>query len=306
MLLTIEGGGYQADIDVSRGANCVRLTNSTYGADILRSRGDATPDNPFLYGMPILYPVNRISGGRFTFEGRDYRFPVNEPKTGCHLHGELHRMPFSIVEQGTDFVRCAYTAENYLGFPHKFRIDISYFLSEQGLRQETAVTNLSETNMPHFLGFHTTFRVPFLQGAKAEDVRVLAEVGDEIERNMAVYLPTGRILPEDAVTKALNNGSFRPLSQKLSRHYRAGGSGAIVLYDSARHMKVVYENDAKFGWRLIYNGDADEYICLEPQTCMANCQNVPFDRDYAGFDALSPHETKTYVSKIFLEEVKKS
>lgn len=304
MILTIEGGGYQADIDVSRGANCVRLRNRTYGADILRSRGDIIPDNPFLYGMPILYPVNRIAGGRFTFEGRVYQFPVNEPETGCQLHGELHRMPFVIEAQGADFIKCAYTAENYLGFPHEFRIGISYFLSEHGLRQETAVTNLSETNMPHFLGFHTTFRVPFLKGAKKENVRVLAEVGDEIERNMAVYLPTGRILPEDAVTKAMNSGSFQPFSQKLSRHYRAGGRGAIALYDTARHIKVVYENDTKFGWRLIYNGDADEYICLEPQTCMANCQNAPFDRGDTGFDYLSPHETKTYVSKIFLEEVK--
>ena len=29
-------------------------------------------------------------------------------------------------------------------------------------------------------------------------------------------------------------------------------------------LKKVYENDEKFAYRLIYNGDANEYICLEP------------------------------------------
>ena len=68
----IKHGDYTAKINLSRGANCVSLRNKKYNAVILREPDyDKVPDNPYLYGMPILYPANRISGGRFEFEKRE-------------------------------------------------------------------------------------------------------------------------------------------------------------------------------------------------------------------------------------------
>ena len=61
-------------------------------------------------------------------------------------------------------------------------------------------------------------------------------------------------------------------------------------------IKYTYENDEKYSFRLIYN--QGEYICLEPQNCMANCQNSPFERGCAGFDFLKPKEIKRYYSRI--------
>ena len=302
-MITIEAGSYTARINLSRGANCISFRNRACGAVILREpKENAEWDNPYLYGMPILYPVNRIAGGRFEFEGRTYAFPINEPDTDCHLHGELHRTEFAVAEQRKDYIRCSLRTEgSYPGFPHAYEITIAYSLSEEGLRQETEITNLSGENMPNFLGFHTTFCVPFLEGSGAEDVRVLAQVGQEIERDMRVYLPTGRMLPEDEITKKLRDGSFQPLEKRISRHYKAEQRGIMELRDLKRNISVVYENDRKFPWRLLYNGNAEEYICLEPMTCIANCQNGPFDRAYAGFDFIKPGVSKKYVSRIFLK-----
>ena len=69
---------YSAKINISRGANCIELKNSKYIASILR-KPDYTKelDTPYLYGMPVLFPVNRISGGKFEFEKREYKV-VNE------------------------------------------------------------------------------------------------------------------------------------------------------------------------------------------------------------------------------------
>lgn len=293
---------YTAKINLSRGANCISLRNEKYKANILREPDYSKDlDNPYLYGMPILYPVNRISGGRFEFEGREYVFPINEPDTNCHLHGELHCMPFGIVEESENFVKCVYD-KPYLDFPHRFKTEICYTLSDEGLEQITKITNLSNENMPNFLGFHTTFNIPFLKGTKPENIRVFAQVGDEIERNMKVYLPTGKILESDEITHKFNSRDFIPFEKIISRHYRADKDGAIELYDLEKNIKLIYENDKKFTWRLLYNGNADEYICLEPQTCMANCQNVAFDREYAGFDYIEPHSSKEYVSRIYIKE----
>ncbi len=291
-----------AVIDPAHGANCVRLRHEGYHATILRELPENhEPDNPYLYGMPILYPVNRISGGQFEFEGRTYRFPINEPKTGCHLHGLLHETAFDVTERTDHSVTCVFQ-KPYLEFPHDFRLEMRYDLTEDGLTQRVKIINLSDEKMPNFLGFHTTFNIPFLKDSTPQDVHVLCDVGEEIERDMRVYLPTGRVLPPDEMTKQLQSGTFSPLSRKISRNYRANAGGRIELVDLRGGVTVRYETDQKFAWRLLYNGEADSYICLEPMTCMANCPNAPFDRAFGGFDWIAPHSDKEYVSRIVLQK----
>lgn len=299
MIVRLQAGDYTALINSERGANCISLRNSKYKANILREPNESgVLDNPYLYGMPILYPANRISGGNFEFEGKKYILPINEPETSCHLHGMLHEMEFKITECDTNFVKCVFE-KPYLDFPHSFRMEMTYRLSADGLEQRTKITNLSEENMPSFLGFHTTFQIPFLEGSSAEDVRLYAEIGNEIERDHN-YLPTGRLLSYDDVAEKMNSGKFMPLEKAISRHCKAKKGGRIELTDIKQGIKLIYENDEKFGWRLFYNGSADGYICLEPMTCMANCQNSPFDRTYSGFDFITPHSSKEYLSKIYL------
>lgn len=300
-------GDYSARINASRGANCISLRNKKYNAEILREPNDIdSPDNPYLYGMPILYPVNRIHTGKFEFEGRQYRFPVNEPSTDCFIHGELHKAEFEILNKGADFVICEYKSHgDYLGFPHDFSVRIEYMLRQDGLHQTTVIRNLSAQNMPSFLGYHTTFNIPFIPGSNADDITVLTDVGDEIERNMSVYLPTGRILPPDGVTEQINNGTLHPLGDKMSRHYKIGDKNRIEITDNAKGVKIIYQNDEKYKFRLLYNGNADRYICIEPMSCMANCQNSPFDREYAGFDYIAPGQEKAYTSVISIAETVK-
>ena len=302
----IRYGAYLAKINLSRGANCFSLRNQKYRAQLLREPDYAKElDNPYLYGMPILFPVNRIAGGKFEFEGREYSFPINEPNTGCHLHGELHCTDFELVEKTESKIVCRYRADAskpYLKFPHAFEIVMQYELEEDGLYHTTEVKNQSDSNMPVFLGFHTTFRSLFAGDSKAENIKVLAEISEEYERNMTNYLPTGNKPKFDETSVALQNGNFNPFAKPTSRHYRAGDTGKMVIYDAGLNLSLVYENDEKHKFRLIYNGNADEYICLEPQTCMANCQNSSFSREEAGFDYIEPGKSKIYKSKIYIAE----
>lgn len=301
----IESSDWYAEIDLLHGANCISLRNNKYGARILREPPQDEPiDNVFLYGMPILFPVNRIEGGRFTFEGRDYIFPVNEPRTGCHLHGELHKIPFELIENTESGALCRYRAASgeYLGFPHAFEITQAYALRQDAFYHTVTVTNLSECNMPVFLGFHTTFNTLFTNESRPEDIRAFVDISEEYERRMETdYLPTGVKPKFDSASTALTNGTYKPFDGKLSRHYR--GQGRMTLTDVCRGLRIVYENDEKYGFRLIFNGGKDGYICLEPQNCLANCQNSPFSREEARFDYICPGESKTYRSKIFMEEL---
>lgn len=305
-VITLRAGDYTARLNLQAGANCISLRNERYRAVLLREPGDPEkPDNPYLYGMPILFPVNRISGGRFLFEGREYVFPINEPATGCHLHGMLHQEEFRLAECTGWKAVCVYRARcsgDYLQFPHAFEVRMEYRLSDEGLQHTTQVTNYSSENMPVLLGFHTTFNAGFTAASKPQDIRVLVPIREEYERNMQNYLPTGKKPVFDEVSTALNTGTFDPYAGPVSRHYRSASPGKMVIYDAGADLSLVYENDEKYAFRLIYNGPADGYICLEPQTCLANAANSPFGREEAGFDWIAPGQEKTYVSKIRIAE----
>ena len=288
---------------MNRGANCISLRNSDYDAKILREPDYSTKlDNPYLYGMPILYPVNRIKNGNFVFENRKYSFPINEPNTNCHIHGFLHETQFDAVHVNENCVNCRYEGQ-YADCMQKFRIELYYEISDKGLLQKTTITNLSDKNMPNFLGFHTTFNIPFANSSDAKNIRVRVDNDLEVQRNMDTYLPTGTFPEPDDVTRSLKDGSFVSHGRPISRHYRAGASGAMEIYDVKNKLKVVYENDKKFGWRLIYNGNGEDYICLEPQTCMVNCPNSGLDREFTGFDYIKPGSSKEYVSKIYINKM---
>lgn len=135
---------------MNRGANCISLRNSEYDAKILREPDfSAELDNPYLYGMPILYPVNRIENGKFVFENRQYSFPINEPKTNCHIHGFVHETQFDAVQVNESCVNCSYEGQ-FADCKQKFRIELYYEISDKGLLQKTTITNLSDKNMPVF------------------------------------------------------------------------------------------------------------------------------------------------------------
>ena len=293
----IKYGNNVAKINISRGANCFSLS---MGVCNLLREPDYTKelDNPYLYGMPILFPVNRISNGKFEFEGREYKFPINEPETNCHLHGRIHESAFELAIKEDNRIICKYTPDSddpYVKAGHNYRIEIEYMLNSEGFHQCTSVINLSDSNMPVMIGFHTTFNTLFADGRK-DETYVYADIFEEYERSMSNYLPTGKFLEFDDVSKEISNGSFKPFDNPISRHYKASHNGKMIIYDGHNDLSVVYENDEKYQFRLIFN--RGEYICLEPQNCMANCPNSPFQREKAGFDFLKPGEVKKYCSKI--------
>lgn len=84
---------------------------------------------------------------------------------------------------------------------------------------------------------------------------------EEIERGND-YLPTGRILPHDEITKGLKDGRFVSAFHNISRHYRCTVE-PMTITDRETGLAIVYENCPELSYRLILNGGLDDFICLE-------------------------------------------
>lgn len=321
--LRFAAGGYEALIIPDIGANIIELKDNTREISILRTPQDKDfkifETVPQVYGLPLLFPPNRIEDGTFRTESRQYKFPINEPNRNNYIHGFIKNEKWSITKKEilNDEVSIEATFnfdENhdfYKYFPHKFKFKLLYKLSKEGLTQAVSVANLSDEEMPMAIGFHTAFNVPFCSESKAEDYRVIASIDKRWEQNDRL-LPTGKFLELSAYEKEYLDKGIAPLEKPIEKHYslkpiKFNGNdfkGAIIE-DSLKKVRVVYNMGEKYNHIVIWNDNGDKnYVCLEPQTSAINSPNLKLDKSITGFRTLMPKEEWLEICKIFVEDVK--
>ena len=150
-------GEYTALLIPEMGANLVRLANTRLGAEILRTPGpgeiETFRSRPQVFGLPILFPPNRIADGRYVFEGRTYQYPITIERERNYHHGVLKSEAFLVSKaRETDrevMIECRYYANAgndavYRDFPHEFKCKITYRLTAEGLEQELSLIHISE------------------------------------------------------------------------------------------------------------------------------------------------------------------
>lgn len=300
----LENERFVAEISSRLGATCFRLYSKRYSAELLRTPRDEEDrkTNLFLFGNPILFPPNRIRDGTFTFDGRKYTFPVNEPSTRCHLHGALHSLPFEkerVEKDGVTFVFRAGKGE-YLGFPHAFELKRKYRLAEEGLEEITEITNRSDERMPFLLAYHTSLRTPFQEGSPLSRLYFQAPVGRELLRGER-YLPVGRYAAGRERDISLVNGTFCMDGAAVSAFYERTGD-EVRLTDRGTGTQVFYRAEDAFRYWLIWRGQ-EPCMVAEPQTAAIDCFHLDTPAEENGLIVLESGETKTFFTLIGIRKI---
>ncbi|NMM63979.1 aldose 1-epimerase [Clostridium sp. P21] len=316
-------GGYEALIVPEVGANVIEFRNTIKEVSILRSPNDDLEfeefkSRPQVYGLPVLFPPNRIEDGKFKVGDKVYQFPINEPKNHNYIHGFIKNDRWQItkkeiISKGEVEIEAVFNFNKehsfYKYLPHEFQFKLIYNLSNKGLKQTTSITNLSDKEMPIGIGYHTAFNVPFHEESKDEDYRIIASIGKrwvQDERN----LPTEEILDLTEKEKQYVNKGIIPLGYKIESHYtlkniNVDGSefhGAIIE-DISKKLRVVYEMGKEYKHMVIWNDMGDKhYVCIEPQTCVINAPNINLDDNITGFKTLAPKDTWKESAKIYVED----
>ncbi|MFA7130056.1 MAG: aldose 1-epimerase [Sphaerochaeta sp.] len=293
----MEAGGYSAFICAESGANCIQL--QTRKASYLRTPESyqMIKSNPYLYGMPLLFPPNRIKGGTYQFNGITYTFPINEEQRGHHIHGVLSSTPFTpldprITHQEASLTFCfeATKEKPYLTFPHTFRMTLTYLLNQDGLHQTLKVQNTDTLPMPIGLGFHTTLCERFLPNTKAEEYFLQIDAKKEILIDRKTIIPTGEFIEENQLLKALREGNLSPKGKALSNHLVAqeGDIKEAIYTHKGSNLSLHYTTSSPFDYWMVFNGGGDkEFVCIEPQTWIIDAPNSPLPPSLTGFRSLA-------------------
>ena len=288
--------------------NMLRLFHKKTQMEILRQpeSEEALKESPMVYGIPLLFPPNRIRDGVFRADGREFRFAVNEADTHCALHGIVIGREFELksLEETESLLRIAvayrFDAERpeFAGFPCPFTAEIIYEIRASGMTHLVRIRNDGDRALPLGVGFHTAFAAP-----DEENVRI--EVPHRPEGAWRI----------DAV-RHLPDGSVRPWSETeegvLSGKRGVSGVGFSAMYRqpeterTARiHRKngtVRYEFDSKYAHGACWNQAGTRgFFCIEPMSWMTDAPNVPLPAEVSGFALLPAHETAEYASLITVE-----
>lgn len=314
-------GGYKALMIPSMGANLISLINEGKNIDILHSPKSGEIEvfikRPQIFGLPLLFPPNRIEDGTYTFEGRKYQFPITIPSQNNHHHGIIKSQKFTInkavvgknhVEVEAVFFSNAVNNQIYKNFPHEFECRMNFKLSIEGLEHKITFINQGERNMPLGVGYHTTINIPFVEGTNKDDYKLVMSVGKRWELNSRL-LPTETLLDLTREEALLRTSGVNPVGTDISMSLtneplKVNGkkySGAILTHEPSG-TKVFYEVDKEIKhWVLWNNGGNAGYVCPEPQTWAVNAPNLKMDKSITGFQSLAPKKSWSMTSKLYVK-----
>jgi len=267
--------------------------------------------DPFLYGMPILFPPNRIADGEFAFNGRLYHFHINDALEHNHTHGLLFDAPWKLVRAEAEGERIVletviHSDEHEVimtQFPHPFTVHMHYILEHATLTIEAIIRNRDTVPFPWGFGYHTTFSFPFSPSGDLKKCQFSLNADKQWVLDER-FLPTGELI-DIPYREELRKGKSL-VGHALDDAFQVAETGAneAVMTDLNAGVRVVYSADEQFKQWVVYNDDANQgYLCPEPYTWITNAPNLQLPEELTGFRVLQPGEQVKTTTRIRIEEV---
>jgi aldose 1-epimerase len=302
----LEGDGTRAEIWPAQGFNCFRWTTQARTVDVLYADPKFLEgSSPTRTGIPILFPFpNRIRDGRFTWDGKEYQLPLNDPAKKNAIHGFACRRPWRVVHQGAD-ASSAWVTGEFQGsrdaadclnlWPADYRIRVTYRVGAARLAVEAVADNPDKKPLPCGLGYHPYFCVE----EKNCSVQVPAKQYWELEET----LPSGN-RPNVSGMRDLNQP--RPFQELTLDDVLTSLSGTVQngmrLCGSIRRVQSELGVFTSAGYRevVVFTPPHRQAFCIEPYTCTTDAINLNQRGIDAGLMVLNPGQTWTGVVELRL------
>jgi aldose 1-epimerase len=292
-----DGAGNEAVIWPALGFNCFqwqvpcqgRALNLLYADPALFADG-----RPTRSGFPILFPFpNRISDGRFVWNGKDYQLPCNDSTKANAIHGFACRLPWRVTGSGTDehgawargVFRCSVDAPDCLPlWPADHEIEVTYRLGAGRLRIEADVRNPDRVPLPFGLGYH-----PYFTSQPSDLLRAPAKSYWVLDSS----LPTG---DREPVSAGRDLNQPRPVGNLNLDDILTDLPPAPTEADGLRSRATLQGTDFEltllwsdvFRDMVVFTPPHRHAVCVEPYTCPTDAVNLAARGLDVGWQVLPP------------------
>ncbi len=258
-----------AVINTKIGASLIELNLAGLSLiDIPGSTTQSLQNNPF-HPSSLLTPwVNRIRNGNYSFKGKNYQLPINEPALGNAIHGLLARVPFNIIEKSDASITLEheYVGEE-INYPFPFTFRYRYTLSDVGgLSIQFEAVNKGKSSMPFACGWHPYFKFP---NTSIEDL--------EIKFNpISRFISDTQMIPLKEEFLAGKN-HFKFGSEKIDHVFRLepADSHRTEFIDKKHNISLILEQSSiQFPFLVVFQPDGFSSVAIEPMTANTDAFNT--------------------------------
>ena len=256
-------------IDPNVGASLIELHLS--GISLIDLPGKSThslSSNPY-HPSALLTPwVNRVRNGNYSFKGKNYQLPINEPALGNAIHGLLARAPFSIIQQSSDSITLEHT---YKGeepnYPFPFTFQYLYTLTDDGALELTFETqNTGSTSLPFACGWHPYFQFP--------DTTV-ADLSIKFHP-LSRFLSDSQMIPlKEENTSGQTEFIFS--QEKVDHVFRlAPMEKHLTEFIDNKHQRSLYieQSSVQFPFLVVFQPEGYTSVAIEPMTANTDAFNT--------------------------------
>ncbi len=223
---------------------------------------------------------NRIAEGKYSFDGRAIKVPIDDRENNSANHGLVRWRPWSVVAAAQNRVALELTLLATPAYPFSIMLEIEYHLSRHGLTVTSSATNVGDGACPFGIGFHPYFAV----GVTVDDMelRVPARTYLELDKKL---IPTGTDLAVEG--SSVDFRSSRPIgTAKLNTTFADldafdDGRTVVTLHDRWRGRSTEVWMDEQFTCVQVFTGDTiasddrrRKSVAVEPMTCPPNALNT--------------------------------
>lgn len=269
MLLKNNKTGDYLEIDPLIGASLIELNLS--GVSLIDLPGNANhllENNPY-HPSALLTPwVNRVRNGNYSYKGKNYQLPINEPALGNAIHGLLARAPFSIIHESENSIKLEhiYKGEE-TNYPFPFLFSYTYhLLNEGGLEITLEAKNTGTTSMPFACGWHPYFRFP-----------------DTTEADLSInFHPISRFLSDSQMIPLKEESlqgqtEFIFSKEKVDHVFRLEPQKKHIteFRDNKLHRSLFLEQSSiQFPFLVVFQPEGFSSVAIEPMTANTDAFNT--------------------------------
>ncbi|MEZ4886938.1 MAG: hypothetical protein R3E32_19570 [Chitinophagales bacterium] len=215
---------------------------------------------------------NRLKDGNYSFEGKNYQFPITD--TNCHnaLHGFVFdkTMKLQKVELTPSYAQVSleYVYNGELAYyPFPFHLQIGYTLMDKQLIVDTKITNSGNTKIPIGIGFHPYFQFPSKVDALQLQLPKCQKI--EVEGKM---IPTGKKMNYTHFEEKTTIGNLS-LDTAFKANPTDSNSYKIHLTDPQNGLQLTYFQDTIFPYFQVFTPSHRNSIAIEPMSCNVDAFN---------------------------------
>ncbi len=248
--LTLTDGEYALTVTPEKGGMATSFTKNRVEYLWLRDGNYESTDRPRC-GIPILFPnCSKPDGGVHIFDGVAY--PIE-------IHGFADLLPWRVSHAGDDAIELELTANGLTKFvyPFDFKLTMRYTLAGAHAGLTLTVANTGAKTLPFSVGFHPYFAVSALENV--------------------VFAIKAATCSEDAKGQQPNAPAAITLTKKPgsadSIRLLTGVESPMKLTDTADGRTVTVDFDENFSNGVLWQQDAEHFVCMEPWNGWANSVN---------------------------------